>query len=233
MRLEIRDLEVAYGRTQVLFGVSMDVPDGSLTCLMGRNGVGKSTLLHAIVGLLPLRAGEVVVDGATTARVSTAKLARHGVGYVPQGHQVFPQLTARENLQVVLERDRGGRDQTAIDDALDVFPRLATLLDRPAGLLSGGQAQQLAIARALVARPKLLLLDEPTEGIQPSIIEEIEDAVANLHVQTGMTILLVEQYVEFALRLAEHYAVMEGGVIVARGETSDVDQSAFSDLLAV
>ena len=232
MRLEVRDAEVAYGRTQVLFGVSLDVAAGSFTCLMGRNGVGKSTLLHAIVGLLPLRAGEVLVDGASTARVPTTKLARHGVGYVPQGHQVFPQLTARENLQVVLERDRV-RDRSAIDDAIDVFPRLATLLDRPAGLLSGGQAQQLAIARALVSRPKLLLLDEPTEGIQPSIISEIEDAIATLHVTTGMTILLVEQYVEFALRLAEHYAVMEGGVIVAEGATDGVDMSAFSDLLAV
>ena len=232
MRLEVRDVEVAYQRTQVLFGVSLDVPDGSLTCLMGRNGVGKSTLLHAIVGLLPLRAGEVLIDGASTARVSTAKLARHGVGYVPQGHQVFPQLSTRENLQGVLERDRA-RDRAAIDDALDVFPRLATLLDRPAGLLSGGQAQQLAIARALVSRPKLLLLDEPTEGIQPSIIEEIEDAIANLHGMTGLTILLVEQYVEFALRLAERYAVMEGGVIVAEGATSDVQLAAFADLLAV
>jgi urea transport system ATP-binding protein len=232
VRLEIRNIDVAYGRTQVLFGASLDVPDGSLTCLMGRNGVGKSTLLHAVVGLLPLRSGEVLIDGASTARVSTVKLAHHGVGYVPQGHQVFPQLSTRENLQVVLERDRV-RDRTAIDDALDVFPRLAVLLDRPAGLLSGGQAQQLAMARALVSRPKLLLLDEPTEGIQPSIIAEIEDAIANLHGLTGLTILLVEQYVEFALRLAQRYALMEGGAIVAEGATNEVELAAFADLLAV
>jgi urea transport system ATP-binding protein len=159
-------------------------------------------------------------------------LARRGIGYVPQGHQVFPHLTAQENLQVVLERDRRG-DPTAVDDALDVFPALRALLDRPAGLLSGGQAQQLAIARALVSRPKLLILDEPTEGIQPSIILEIEDAIARLHRETGVTILLVEQYVEFALRLAERYAVMEGGVIVGSGGTEGVDLAAFSDLLAV
>jgi urea transport system ATP-binding protein len=232
MRLEIVDLEVAYGRTQVLFGVSLDVPDGSLTCLMGRNGVGKSTLLNAVMGLLPVRDGSVSVDGEDTSRLSTPRLARRGIGYVPQGHQVFPHLTAMENLRVVLERDRSG-EPGAVDDALDVFPALRKLLDRPAGLLSGGQAQQLAIARALVSRPRLLILDEPTEGIQPSIITEIEDAIAALHRDTGVTILLVEQYVEFALRLAQRYAVMEGGAIIHSGDTDGVELAAFSDLLAV
>jgi urea transport system ATP-binding protein len=232
VRLEITDVEVAYGRTQVLFGISLDVPEGSLTCLMGRNGVGKSTLLNAVMGLLPLRAGRVAVDGADTGRLSTPRMARLGIGYVPQGHQVFPHLTAMENLRVVLERDRSG-DPAAVDEALDVFPALRTLLDRPAGLLSGGQAQQLAIARALVSRPRLLILDEPTEGIQPSIITEIEDAIAALHRVTGVTILLVEQYVEFALRLAQRYAVMEGGVISHSGDTAGVELAAFSDLLAV
>jgi urea transport system ATP-binding protein len=145
---------------------------------------------------------------------------------------VFPFLTARENLQVVYEASRH-RDRSAIDEALDVFPALHKLLDRPAGLLSGGQAQQLAIARALVTRPRLLLLDEPTEGIQPSIIAEIEDAIANLHRTTGLSILLVEQYVEFALRLAERYAVMENGQITHAGDTKSVELTTFSDLLAV
>jgi urea transport system ATP-binding protein len=232
MKLDAVDLDVAYGRTQVLFGVSLEVPSGSLTCLMGRNGVGKSTLLNAIMGLLPLRAGHVLVDDNDMGRSPTAVRAQMGIGYVPQGHQVFPHLTAAENLQVVLERNRKG-DPSALDEALDVFPALRKLLDRPAGLLSGGQAQQLAIARALVARPKLLILDEPTEGIQPSIILEIEDAIANLHRGTGVTILLVEQYVEFALRLAQRYAVMEGGVITHSGDTAGVELNAFSDLLAV
>ena len=232
MRLEIADVEVAYGRTQVLFGVSLDVPDGSLTCLMGRNGVGKSTLLNAVMGLLPLRAGHVRVDGDDVAKLSTPRLARLGIGYVPQGHQVFPHLTAMENLRVVLERDRAG-NPAAVDDALDVFPALRPLLGRPAGLLSGGQAQQLAIARALVSRPRMLILDEPTEGIQPSIISEIEDAIGVLHRETSVTILLVEQYVEFALRLAQRYAVMEGGLIAHSGNTADVELSEFSDLLAV
>lgn len=232
MRLEIEDLKVAYGRTQVVFGVSLDVPSGHLVCLMGRNGVGKSTLLHGAMGLLPLRGGRVRLDGRDVTAVPPHERVRAGIGYVPQGHQAFGQLTVRENLQVVLERTRTATPG-AVDDALDLFPALAGLLARPAGLLSGGQAQQLAIARALVTRPRVLVLDEPTEGIQPSIILEIEDAIAELHRGTGMSILLVEQYVEFALRLAERYAVMDGGRIVQAGDTASVDHHAFTGLVAI
>ena len=231
MRLEIDDVRIADGRGEVVFGVSLDVPDGSFTCLMGRNGVGKTTLLNGVMGLLPLKSGAVRLDGRDITRMSTPQRARAGIGYVPQGHQVVPRLSARENLTVVMERDRKGTP-AAIDEALDVFPALRPLLDRQAGLLSGGQAQQLAIARALVTRPRLLILDEPTEGIQPSIIIEIEDAIARLHA-AGMTILLVEQYVEFALRLAQRYAVMDGGLVVRAGETSSVNMASFADLLSV
>ncbi|MFP5375331.1 MAG: urea ABC transporter ATP-binding subunit UrtE [Acidimicrobiia bacterium] len=231
MNLQIDGVRIAYGRAEVVFGVSLEVPSGGVTCLMGRNGVGKTTLLNGVMGLLALRAGRIRLDGRDVTRLPAPERARAGVGYVPQGHQVFPYLTARENLAVVLERDRC-RDRAAVDEALDVFPSLRALLDRPAGLLSGGQAQQLAIARALVARPTLLILDEPTEGIQPSIILEIEDAIARLH-GDGMTVLLVEQYVEFALRLAQRYAVMEGGLIAHAGDTSSVDPSTFAGLLAV
>lgn len=230
MRLEMDDVRVAYGRTEVIFGVSLEVPAGTLMCLMGRNGVGKTTLLNALMGLRPLRAGRVRIDGRDIARLKPHQRAQAGIGYVPQGHQVFPHLSAMENLLVV---QRQGADKSAIEDALDVFPRLRKLLDRPAGLLSGGQAQQLAIARALVTRPHLLVLDEPTEGIQPSIILEIEDAIAAMHRAHGMSILLVEQYVEFALRLAERYAVMEGGLITHAGDTNSVDLATFSDLLAI
>ena len=233
MRLEIDDVHVAYGRTEVVFGVSLDVPDGSLVCLMGRNGVGKTTLLNAVMGLLPVRRGAVRLDGRDIAGLSPYQRARSGIGYVPQGHQVFPHLTVHENLLVVHERGGGRPDPAAIDDALDVFPTVRGLLTRPAGLLSGGQAQQLAIARALVTRPGLLVLDEPTEGIQPSIILEIEDAIAELHRGSGTSILLVEQYVEFALRLAERYAVMEGGLIAHAGETQGADVAVFSELLTV
>jgi urea transport system ATP-binding protein len=230
--LALTDLRVAYGRTEVIFGVSLDVPAGALVCVMGRNGVGKSTLLNAIMGLLPAKAGTITFDGRDLGKLAPYQRAQLGLGYVPQGHQVFPHLTAMENLEVVFERRRGG-DRAVIDEALDVFPALRKLLGRPAGLLSGGQAKQLAIARALVTKPELLILDEPTEGIQPSIILEIEDAIAELHRSTGMAILLVEQYVEFALRLAERYAVMDGGIILHAGTTDDADLAAFADLLAV
>ncbi|HEX5945335.1 MAG TPA: urea ABC transporter ATP-binding subunit UrtE [Acidimicrobiales bacterium] len=233
MRLEIDDVRVAYGRTEVVFGVSLEVPDGSLVCLMGRNGVGKTSLLNAVMGLLPVRGGAVRLDGRDLAGLSPHQRARAGIGYVPQGHQVFPHLTVHENLLVVHERSGGRADRSAIDEALDVFPTVRGLLARPAGLLSGGQAQQLAIARALVTRPGLLVLDEPTEGIQPSIILEIEDAIAELHRGSGTSILLVEQYVEFALRLAERYAVMEGGLIAHAGETDGADVAVFSELLTV
>ena len=232
MRLEVRDLRVAYGRSEVLFGVSLDVPDGTLVCLMGRNGVGKSTLLNAVMGVLPVTHGTVLVDGEDITRWPPHRRARLGLGYAPQGHQVFQHMTTAENLRVVHESVPGA-DPAAVDEALDVFPALRALLDRPAGLLSGGQAKQLAIARALVTRPRILVLDEPTEGIQPSIILEIEDAIANLHRQTGISILLVEQYVEFALRLAERYAVMDGGLIVRAGNTAEADRSSFADLVAV
>jgi urea transport system ATP-binding protein len=232
VRLEVDGVHVAYGRTEVLFGVDLVVPDGSLTCLMGRNGVGKSTLLNAVAGLLPVRAGAVRLDDVELDRLSAARRSRAGLGYVPQGHQVFPQLSVEENLLVVWERERR-RDRSAIDDALDVFPALRNLYGRAAGLLSGGQAQQLAIARALVSRPRLLVLDEPTEGIQPSIIMEIEDCIARLHREMGMTILLVEQYVEFALRLADRYAVMDAGVITHAGTTDAVELSSLAELLAV
>jgi len=232
VKLVVEHLQVAYGRTDVLFGVSLEVDDNDFMCLMGRNGVGKTTLLNAVMGVLPTKAGRVILDDHDITKLSPHKRARLGIGYVPQGHQVFPQLSAAENLRVVHERVKGG-DRSAIDDALDVFPALRQLLNRQAGLLSGGQAQQLAIAMALVTRPKLLVLDEPTEGIQPSIILEIEDAIAALHASAGMSILLVEQYVEFALRLADRYAVMDGGLIVHDGRTDDADMDTFAELLAV
>jgi len=230
--LSVRELDVAYGSTQVLFDVSLEVPEGGLCCLMGRNGVGKSTLLGAIIGLLPARAGSISLAGTDVTAAPAYARVRSGVAFVPQGRESFPHLTVMENLRVVLEA-RPGLDPDALTEALDLFPRLKALLDRPAGFLSGGQAQQLAIARALVTRPRLLLLDEPTEGIQPSIILEIEDAIASLKLASGLSILLVEQYVDFALRLADTYAVMDAGRIVAAGDVAGLEHSGVRDLLAV
>ena len=230
--LEVDDLRVSYGRAQVLFGVSLAAPAGSLVCLMGRNGVGKTTLLKAIMGVLPARSGTVEFDGHDLTRRKVHERVRLGLGYVPQGHETFPQLTVAENLQVAREA-AGNRRAGVVDEAFDLFPALRGLLKRRAGFLSGGQQQQLAIARALVAEPRMLLLDEPTEGIQPSIILEIEDTIVQLHRETQMSILLVEQYVEFALRIARRYAVMDHGTIVESGDVADADMAVFADLLSV
>jgi urea transport system ATP-binding protein len=222
---------VSYGPTQVLFGVSLDVPEGALCCLMGRNGVGKSTLLQTIVGLQEAKAGTITMSWKEITKAKPFNRTKAGIAYVPQGREAFPYLTVYENLRVVAE----AAPKTAVDvieETLERFPRLRKILDRPAGFLSGGEAQQLAIARALVTRPKLLLLDEPTEGIQPSIILEIEDAIADLKAG-GMSILLVEQYVDFAMRLAETYAVMDVGRIVAAGRIETFDRDRMQQLMSV
>ena len=230
--LRVENLEVAYGSTQVLFGVSLDVPEGGLCCLMGRNGVGKSTLLRTIVGLMPASGGTISLGGAAITKRPSYDRVWDGIAYVPQGRESFPYLTVYENLRVVAEASDAS-DLSVIEDALDRFPRLRKLLERPAGFLSGGEAQQLAIARALVTKPRLLLLDEPTEGIQPSIILEIEDAIAELKLSTGMSILLVEQYVDFAMRLADTYAVMDVGRIVAGGAIETFERERVQELMAV
>jgi urea transport system ATP-binding protein len=229
--LSVTDLEVSYGPTQVIFGVSLDVPEGGLCCLMGRNGVGKSTLLQTIVGLQPAQAGSITLGGETITRRAPYDRVRAGIAYVPQGREAFAYLTVFENLRVVAEAS-ATPDADVIEQALERFPRLRKILDRPAGFLSGGEAQQLAIARALVTRPRLLLLDEPTEGIQPSIILEIEDAIADLK-SSGMSILLVEQYVDFAMRLADTYAVMDVGRIVAGGPTETFERERMQQLMSV
>jgi urea transport system ATP-binding protein len=231
--LSVTDLEVAYGPTQVIFGVSLEVPEGGLCCLMGRNGVGKSTLLQTIVGLQPARSGTIKLGYVDITKRAPYDRTKAGIAYVPQGREAFAYLTVYENLRVVAEasdKKKGGGDP--IEEALERFPRLRKILDRPAGFLSGGEAQQLAIARALVTRPRLLLLDEPTEGIQPSIILEIEDAIADLKM-SGMSILLVEQYVDFAMRLADTYAVMDVGRIVAGGPTQTFERARMQQLMSV
>ncbi|HMC09275.1 MAG TPA: urea ABC transporter ATP-binding subunit UrtE [Actinomycetota bacterium] len=233
--LRVEGLEAGYGRTTVLFGVSMEVPGDALVCVMGRNGVGKTTLVKTIMGVVRAGSGRVLLDGRDITGLRPDQRVRAGLAYVPQGRASFPALSVRENLQVVIENGSPGGPaaRAALDEALDLFPRLRKLLGRQAGFLSGGEAQQLAIARALVTRPRLLLLDEPTEGLQPSVIIEIENAIAQLNAATGLAMVLVEQFMEFALRLARRYVVLDAGRVVAEGETEGMESAAVRRLLSV
>lgn len=230
--LKVDHLDVAYGPTRVLFDINLEVPDAELFCVMGRNGVGKTTLLNTIMGVIRPASGKVLFDGKDMGRMHPYQRIEQGMAYVPQTRGSFPQMTVLEILRVVSNASKRST-RADVDEALDLFPRLKKLLGRKAGFLSGGEAAQLAIARALVTKPKLLILDEPTEGIQPSIIMEIEDAIANLSATSGMTILLVEQYMEFALRLAEHYAVLDAGVVASAGRTSELDDAQMRQLMVI
>jgi urea transport system ATP-binding protein len=228
--LAVDGVDAAYGGSQVLWDVRLRVGLGEVVCLMGRNGVGKTTLLKAIMGLLPVRAGTVTFDGADITRWSPDRRARAGIGYVPQGREIFPHLTVQENLRVAyLGCGRNG----GMDDVLDLFPALRRLLGRKGGVLSGGEQQMLAIGRALLTRPNLLILDEPTEGIQPSIILEIEDAIRRIKRELGLAVLLVEQYLDFAERLADAYVIMAKGAVVAAGATRDLRPEQVKQHLAV
>ena len=233
--LTVDGVESGYGRTTVLFGVSMEVPDDALVCVMGRNGVGKTTLIKTMMGVIKASRGRITLDGRDITGLRSDQRVKEGLAYVPQGRASFPSLSVRENLQVVIEASPRGvaAGQAALDEALDLFPKLRKLLGRQAGFLSGGEAQQLAIARALVTRPRLLLLDEPTEGIQPSVIIEIENAIAQLNATNGLAIVLVEQYMEFALRLAQRYVVLDAGRVVAEGPTEGLANESVRKLLAV
>lgn len=213
--LELDDIRAGYGRTEVIHGVSLTVPSDGVAAVMGHNGAGKTTLLRAAVGLIKVDSGRVLFDGEdVTALRPSARVAR-GLAYVPQGQQSFGQLTTAENLQVVADGRKRGKE--LIGEALDLFPALRGLLDRRAGLLSGGQRQQLAIARALITEPKMLILDEPTEGIQPSVVAEIERTIMELTRRGGLGVLLVEQHIGFALESAERYYVLESGRVTSSG----------------
>ena len=230
--LRIEGLSAGYGESRVLREVSLDVPRGRTVCLMGRNGVGKTTLLKSVMGLLPAWSGRVLLDGEEVTTRSPDERARRGVGYVPQGREIFASLTVEENLLVGLEA-MASRRAAIPDEVFDLFPALRSMRRRRGGDLSGGQQQQLAFARALVGRPKVLLLDEPTEGIQPSIIIQIEEVIERLKARGDLSILLVEQYVEFAARLADDFAIMERGAIVARGATRDLNEDVVRRYLVV
>jgi len=229
--LSIADLNQYYGGSHILRNVAFDVPAGEVVALLGRNGVGKTTLLRVLMGLVPAATGSVRFDETDLTHAPPYRRVRAGIGYVPQGREIFPRLTVEENLAMGLAtRPRGARIPERI---FEMFPVLKEMLRRRGGDLSGGQQQQLAIGRALAMSPKLLILDEPTEGIQPSIIKDIERVIRSLAATGEMAILLVEQYYDFACSLADRYLVMERGEIVARGRGAEMEADGVRGLLAV
>lgn len=229
--LEIEGLNQYYGESHILWDVAFSVPTGSCTCLMGRNGVGKTTLLKCIMGLLPVRSGRVSFDGEDISRLRAEGRARAGLGYVPQGRDIFSQLTVEENLLV--GRVAAGLSRKVPERIFELFPVLSEMLGRRGGDLSGGQQQQLAIGRALATGPKMLILDEPTEGIQPNIVRQIGDVIRRLNREEGMTVLLVEQKLPFARRVGEDFTIMDKGRSVANGALGDLDDALVQQYLSV
>lgn len=232
--LQVSGLNVYYGESHILRNVDLSVNQGQMVCLIGRNGVGKTTLLKTIIGLIQPRSGTMALAGEPLIKKTPDKRAKLGIGYVPQGREIIPRLTVKENLLLGLEaRQKGVKGNQEIPDSVfALFPVLKTMLSRMGGDLSGGQQQQLAIARALMGQPRLLVLDEPTEGIQPSIILEIEAAIRNIIASTGISVLLVEQHLHF-VRQADRYYAMQKGSIVASGTTSELSQDVIQRFLAV
>ena len=230
--LDVKDISLFYGAAQALRGVSISAEPGKVMCVLGRNGVGKTSLLRAMVGQYPIASGSIVFAGADITGLRPFERARRGIGFVPQGREIFPLLTVEENLKTgfaPLTRD----DRYIPDDVFSLFPVLQSMLGRRGGDLSGGQQQQLAIGRALVMRPKLLLLDEPTEGIQPSIIKDIGRAISYLRNLGNIAIVLVEQYLDFARELGDYFAVMDRGAVVYSCERAAMDESALKRALAL
>ena len=229
--LDVKNITLYYGAAQALRGVSLTAEPGKVTCVLGRNGVGKTSLLRAMVGQYPIRDGSITFDGADLGPLKPYERARKGIGFVPQGREIFPLLTVEENLKTgfgPLKRE----DRTIPNDVFSLFPVLNTMLGRRGGDLSGGQ-QQLAIGRALVMRPKLLLLDEPTEGIQPSIIKDIGRAITYLRSLGTMAIVLVEQYLDFACELGDNFAVMDRGAVKFTCDRSNLDPAEISRQMAL
>jgi urea transport system ATP-binding protein len=229
--LQLRNINQYYGGSHILRDVSLEAKPGQVTVILGRNGVGKTTLLKALMGLVPVRTGSIAFEGRSLAQATPYQRARAGIGFVPQGREIFARLTVEENLRMGLATLPGS---TPIPPELfELFPVLRQMLHRRGGDLSGGQQQQLAIARALAAKPRLLVLDEPTEGIQPSIIKDIGRVVRTLADRGTMAILLVEQYYDFARELADAYLVMQRGEVIARGRGKDMEADGVRQLVAI
>ena len=232
--LRVSNLNVYYGESHILRDVDLSIPSGQMVCLIGRNGVGKTTFLKTIMGLLKSRTGEILFRDRPISKLTPDKRAKLGIGYVPQGREIIPRVSVKDNLLLGLEAKPKGRkgNESIPEEIFDLFPVLKTMLSRMGGDLSGGQQQQLAIARALMGKPRLLVLDEPTEGIQPSIILEIESAVKRIIEATGISVLLVEQHLHFVRQADKYYAMQKGG-IVASGSTDELSQEVIQQFLAV
>lgn len=230
--LTVEKLNHFYGESHTLWDLDLNVPQGKCTCLMGRNGVGKTTLLQCVMGLLPIRSGDIHFEDMDLGRQIAERRAPLGIGYVPQGRQIFPMLTVEENLRIGLpvRKDKSKQVPAFI---FELFPVLKEMLGRKGGDLSGGQQQQLAIGRALVVDPKLLILDEPTEGIQPNIVQEIGDIIQRLNREIGLTVLLVEQKLPFARKVADHFCILDRGRHVAAGEINQLDDELIRQYLTV
>jgi len=230
--LEIQKLNQFYGQSHTLWDISLNLSEGACICLMGRNGVGKTTLLKTIMGLLPVQSGSLIFEGTDITKKAAEKRAAMGIAYVPQGRDIFSQLTVEENLRVGLPARKDKAKQVP-DFIFDLFPVLKQMMHRRGGDLSGGQQQQLAIGRALVIDPKLIILDEPTEGIQPNIVSEIGDIIIRLNKELGLTVLLVEQKLPFARRVGREFVILDRGRVVSVGAMPDLSDQIVSDYLTV
>ncbi len=231
--LSVSSLQLSIGGSPILRGVNLDIRPGTVFCLMGRNGVGKSTTLKALMGLLHVDSGNMVFAGKNIERVPTAERARLGLGYVPQGREIFPHLTVQENLFIGVRARRMKLDKDQLDRIYTLFPIIREFLKRKGGMLSGGQQQQLAIGRALLTKPTLLILDEPTEGIQPNIIDQIGEAIRMLREEGSMSILLVEQFLDFCKELGDDFAILERGAVAASGPMSGLSDEIVKEFLTV
>lgn len=230
--LQVKSVNQYYGESHTLWDLDMHIPEGKCTVLMGRNGVGKTTLLQCIMGLVKVESGDISLSGQSLLKSDAEERPRQGIGYVPQGRQIFPMLTVQENLEVGLPIRKKG-DRTIPEFIFELFPVLKEMLHRRGGDLSGGQQQQLAIGRALVVNPKLLILDEPTEGIQPNIVQEIGDIIRMLNEQMGLTVLLVEQKLPFARKVGDRFCILDRGRHVAEGEMGALDEKLIKEYLTV
>ncbi|EAR61335.1 urea ABC transporter ATP-binding subunit UrtE [Neptuniibacter caesariensis] len=230
--IEISKVNQRYGGTQILWDLDLDIKPGSCTCIMGRNGVGKTTLLKCLMGLLPVQSGEILLDGQPLQNKPAEFRAPAGIGYVPQGRDIFPMLTVEENLRIGLPI-RKDKAKEIPEKIFELFPVLKEMLHRRGGDLSGGQQQQLAIGRALVIEPKVLILDEPNEGIQPNIVQQIGDVILKLNEEEGLTVILVEQKLGFARRVGKEFRLMEKGRVVASDQMANLSEDLIKQYLAV